>query len=304
MPLGSPLATTILRAALVAAIIVPLGASAQVPTPPGGAFIVQTSTGISLLFRPPANWTSAQGRVPTFSRRDGDAIHMIVVGPVTDADIDSAALKRITQAKQRGATVVDEGITTICDGQPARQWTATSVNTGTPLQLHQLATHVRGGVAVATYGHPESVKPRADALAALQTLCAGPIITPVPFGWTAPKTSYPGAAVTSPDESSTFLGTAAPIASDKVATYEREHTMQGTVLTDRTEPCGDTSVRRLDIRNGDQIAETAMAYLDGILYRYVYTRPASRDVDASAERDLTAFCRAPSPSASPSPPPA
>lgn len=276
----------------------------------GGASVAQTTArpvAVSLAYHMPPGWRPASG-VPsssTYVIRDGDKVHLLTVRtvpPKTATDVEAYAASEIDRSKQHGAEVVDEGATTVCDGTAAHRWTVRDADGGLPMVMHVLAAAVTGGVATMTYAHRQDVGDRKDGLDAMQTLCPGPYPSPVPVGWTAPKTATatPIARLESPDGTSSFLTAYRLMDADKFPAYEREGAPSGTVLADHRDPCAGGTVHRVDVQVGNQISEVALAYMHHVAYRYVYTRPATHDADAGAERALTSFCRPFSPVASPS----
>jgi hypothetical protein len=275
---------------VAAAIVVSQAAGAQTPSP----------IAISMAYKPPSGWYSSGS---SFYVRDGDKVHTLAfvsVSPKTATDVETYAADRIAAEKQRGAEVADEGPVSACDGQPGHRWTVSSASTGVAMETHVLAALVTGGVATATYGHRQGVGDRRDALDAMLTLCPGPSPNPVPSGWTAPKTRLPVSSIDSPDATSTFVAAYRLIAPDRFEAFEREALPAGKVVVDRRDPCAGSTVHRVDVQIGGQIAEIAVAYIHRTAYRYVYTRPATHDADGGAERALTAFCRAWTPAADPS----
>jgi hypothetical protein len=277
--------------AVVAALIValPLGGSAQTPPPQA----------VSLAFKGPAGWIHASIASSSFYIRDGDKLHTLTFGAVSPklgTDVETYAGEQMAAERLRGAEIVDEGATTICEGVPGHRWTVRTASTGTPMEAHILAVAVTGGVGTATYSHKQGVGDRRDALEAMNNLCPGPFPNPVPAGWTAPKVRT-GITLTSdsPDSTSTFIASYRMISADRFDAFERDSLPGGKIVSDHRDPCGTATVHRIDAQVGNQIAEVAIAYLHNSAYRYVYTRPAAHEADGSAERTLTAFCRANSP---------
>jgi hypothetical protein len=293
--------------ALAAPCLLGLLVAAAAPPPA----LAQSSGGTttSMAYHIPAGWSrqSIVSPANVFVIRDGDKIHTLAiqsVSPKTATEVEPYAASQIASERQRGAEVVDEGATTICDGQPAHRWTVRSASTGIAMETHILAAAITGGIATATYVHRQDVGDRKDALDAMTTLCPGPYPSPVPAGWTAPKnrTAAVG-SIDSPDGTSTFVTAVRPMDPDKFPAYEREASPSGTVLADHRDPCSSGTVHRIDVQIGNQIAEVSVGFLHRFAYRYVYTRPATHEADPGAERALTAFCRpsAPVPAGSASP---
>lgn len=264
---------------------------------------------MSLAYHVPAGWSrsSLTSSLSTFTIRDGDKVHVLSIHAVptkTATEVEPYAASQIELEKQHGAEVVDEGASTICDGQPAHRWTVRSASTGVAMETHVLAATITGGIATITYAHRQGIGDRKDALDAMATLCPGPFPSPVPAGWTPPK-SRAGSTVSveSPDGTSTFVTTLRPMEPDKFPAYERDAAPSGTVLADHRDPCAGGTVHRVDVQIGNQIAEVSLGIVHHFAYRYVYTRPAAHEADTGAERALTAFCRpfAPVPTGSASP---
>ena len=259
---------------------------------------------ISMAFKPPAGWIATTGG--GFYVRDGDKLHTLAfasVPPKVASDVETYAAERIAAERARGAEVVDDGPITACDGQPAHRWTVTSASSGVAMEAHVLAAVVTGGLATVTYGHRAGVGDRHDALDAMATLCPGPYPNPVPAGWTAPRTRLAVSTLDSPDATSTFVASYRLLSPERFDAFERESLPTGKVVADHRDPCSGSSVHRLDVQIGGQIAEIAVAYLHRTAYRYVYTRPAAHEADTGAERALTAFCRMWSPLGTASAPP-
>jgi hypothetical protein len=281
---------------LVCSPLSPVPATAQA-VPPG-------ATAISMLYKPPATWgrmAPSATAASVYVVRDGDKVHTLIfqtVSPKTAGDPETYAADQIAAQKTKGAEITDEGATTVCEGQAAHRWSMLTASSGTAVRMHVLAVMVTGGVATAIYTHREDVGDRRDALDAMETLCPGPIPSPVPAGWTAPKSRVPSGgtgSLDSPDATSTFVTTYRPIKAEDFGTFEHGAVPSGAVLADHRDPCGTGTVHRVDVQVGGQIAEVSVAYLHHGAYKYVYTRPAAHEADAGAERALTAFCRALSP---------
>jgi hypothetical protein len=129
----------------------------------------------------------------------------------------------------------------------------------------------------------------------MTNICPAPVANAVPAGWAAPRVRFAPSmqSLESPDGTSTFVSSFRTSGPDRFDAFERDAIPHGTVLVDRREPCGSsTTVRRVDVQIGGQISEIAVALVHGTAYKYVYTRPVGHDVDAGADRALTAFCRA------------
>jgi hypothetical protein len=281
---------------LVFSSLTPSPVSAQT-APPGGATI-------SIVYKVPPGWSrlTSTSVAPSsvFTIRDGDKVHSLVItsiSPKTATDPETYAADEIVKQKAKGAEVTDEGTMTVCEGQPAHRWTVVSASTGTAIQMHFLATAVTGGVAAIVYSHRQDVGDRRDGLDAMETLCPGPFPSPVPAGWTAPKSRAPSsiASLDSPDATSTFVTTYRLIKAEAFSSFEHDATPNGKVLADHRDPCGTGTVHRVDVQVGGQIAEVSVAYLHHTAYKYVYTRPATHEADTGAERALTAFCRSATP---------
>jgi len=277
----------------------PVASPAPSGSPSATAPIARTS--VSFLFHPPLGWRRATlPPLNTFSIADGTKVHVLgFVSPRTSAtDLDGFVAETMADERKRGADIVDEGPTTVCDGMPAHRWTMHNANTGTAMVTHFLSAAVTGGFATAMYTHAVDVGDRKDGLDAMATLCPGPVANPVPVGWAGrPKTRFPTApslseTLESPDDTSTFVAQFRMITENYFAGFERDAIPQGVVVSDQHEPCGTGNVHVVDVRVDQQIVEVAVAYLHDVAYKYVYTRPATHDPDAGAERALTAFCRA------------
>ncbi|MDB5094177.1 MAG: hypothetical protein JWO85_2278 [Candidatus Eremiobacteraeota bacterium] len=304
---------TVRPAALLtlAAAMLPAASGAQSPTPAPSPSSTATpaptggTTSITLVYKAPPGWArvSSVGPGTSYVVQDGDKVHTLTfaaVSPKLGTQVDAYAADRISAERQRGAEVVDEGSTTACEGEPAHRWTILSASTGVATETKVLATTVTGGIATATYTHRQGVGDRRDGLDAMGNLCPGPFPNPVPAGWTAPKARFGiTLALDSPDATSTFVASYRVMAADRFEVFERDALPKGTVVADRREPCGAGQMHRVDVKIGGQIAEITTTYLHGAGYRYVYTRPASHDADAGAERALSAFCRGASPLSNP-----
>jgi hypothetical protein len=273
----------VLALAAAAAAGRPVAASAQTPA-------------VSMTFKVPAGWSQAAGLSPgqVYFLRAGDELHTLIVRtlPPNTFDVHAYAAEQMDIELARGAEVVDEGATQICDGEPAHRWTVRSASTGILTETHFLTALVTGGVAIVSYAHQGAVGARRDALEAMANACPGPAPNPVPAGWPAAKNRY-GTTLTaeSPDGTSTFIASYRVLGTSRFDLFERENMPRGDVLADRREPCAGAAVHRVDVQVRGQIAEVAIGLLHGIAYRYAYTRPAKHDADPAAERALTAFCR-------------
>lgn len=264
---------------------------------------------MSLAYHIPSGWSRASmtASVSSFSIRDGDKVHVISIQAVpikTATEVEPYAASQIELEKQHGAEVVDEGASTICEGQPAHRWTVRSASTGVAMETHVLAATITGGIATIRYAHQMGIGDRKDALDAMSTLCPGPYPSPVPAGWTPPKSRTGGTvSVESPDGTSTFVTAMRPMEPERFAAYDRDAAPSGTVLADHRDPCSTGTVHRIDVQIGNQISEVSVGLVHHFAYRYVYTRPASHEPDTGAERALTAFCRpfSPVPAGSASP---
>ena len=262
------------------------------------ALAAAQSVSVSYAFKIPPGWSrnaTASGRT-SYVIRDGDKVHLLSITATTKStDVEAFTAELIGVEKARGAEIIDEGATTICDGEPAHRWTMHSATTGIATEAHFLSVLVTGGIATAIYTHRQDVGDRRDGLDAMATLCPGPFSNPVPAGWTAPKSRIPGGISTpldSPDATSTFLASYRPLGTTTtIESFEKQNTPSGTVLADRREPCGTGIVHRMDVQVANQVAEISVALVHGFAYRYVYTRPVTHEPDAGAERALTAFCR-------------
>lgn len=268
-----------------------------------------SAAAMTLAYRVPTGWSrsTVSASQSSYTIRDGDKVHVLSIQavPIKSAtEVEPYAASQIELEKQHGAEVVDEGASTICDGQPAHRWTVRSASTGVAMETHVLAATITGGIATISYAHRQGIGDRKDALDAMATLCPGPYPSPVPAGWTPPK-SRAGVTVTveSPDGTSTFVTAVRPMDPQRFTAYERDSAPSGTVLADHRDPCSSGTVHRVDVQVGNQIAEVSVGLVHHFAYRYVYTRPASHDADAGAERALTAFCRpfSPVPAGSASP---
>ena len=285
-------------AALAAALVLSLPAFAA------------AQTTVSYAYKVPPGWTRSApvaGR-STYVVRDGDKVHLLSIGATTkSSDVEAYTAEQIAIEKARGAEIIDEGATTLCDGEPAHRWTMHSASTGVATETHFMSVTVTGGIATMIYTHRQDVGDRRDGLEAMTTLCPGPFSNPVPAGWTPPKSRLPGGLATSldsPDATSTFIASYRPLgATTTLDTFEKQNPPSGIVLADRREPCGTGTVHRIDVQVANQIAEISVALVHGFAYRYVYTRPSAHEPDAGAERALTAFCRSSVPLTGASPAP-
>jgi hypothetical protein len=272
-------------AAVVACAMAPAGARAQ------------SAAAVSMTFKVPAGWSQAAGLAPgeVYFLRVGDTLHTLIVRslPPKTSDVHAYAAEQMDIEQSRGAEVLDEGATQICDGEPAHRWTVRSASTGILTETHFLTALVTGGVAIVSYAHQGGVGDRRDALDAMTNVCPGPVANPVPAGWPAAKNRY-GTTLTaeSPDGTSTFIASYRVLGTSRYDVFERDNMPRGDVLADHVEPCAGAAVRRIDVQVRGQIAEVALGLLHGIAYRYAYTRPAKHAADPAAERALTAFCRA------------
>jgi hypothetical protein len=282
----------------------PLASTAQTPAPSASPSAspspsAPVSRSITMTYKGPAGWSrsTALSTGTTYFIQDGDKLHSLAFSPVppmTASDVETYATQRIEAERKRGAEIVDEGATTICDGEPAHRWTVRSASTGVAMEMHVLATTVTGGVATATYSHKQGIGDRRDGLEAMANLCPGPFPNPVPAGWTGPKVRIPGTVQTldSPDSTSTFITTYRVMTPDRYDAFEKDAIpTAGTVVSDKRESCGTGSVHRVTVQLGGQITEVAVSFLHGTAYKYVYTRPAAHEADTAVERALTAFCR-------------
>ena len=258
-----------------------------------------------MMYHGPPQWRVARsGALSTYYYVDPpNKVHSIVVTSVTsDGDIETYTATQIAAFQARGETVEDQGVSTSCDGQPARRFIVRGIGVGNVAMVtHYLVTRIYGGIAMASYAHVASVGDRQDGIDGLAAVCPGPAPERPPLGWAQVKGAAPGGEINSvsPDSTSTFTLLQRPLKETAIAAFENSHAIAGTTLATSSEPCLTTTVKRTSVQAGNQIAEMATAYLHGIEYFATYTRPAAHELDAAADRALTEFCRPIDPSAAP-----
>ena len=208
-------------------------------------------------------------------------------------NVEAYAAELIADARGRGESVDDEGVTTACDGQPAHRWTASGRTSGFERVEHVLATAVTGGVGVVTYSRGASAVDRRDAMTSLTSLCPAPFAMPAIAGWTGYATSPAGIVVLhSPDGTSSFYGSYRRLSHAKFPS--NFHDQPGaTVLKRWNEQCPQGELVRSNARDGPTIYEMAYGYLRGYAYVFTYKRVNAPEADPVAEAALTAICHDP-----------
>lgn len=274
-------------AALVAACVIACARPAQAPVRPPFA--------PSYEFNPPP-WQRAPDphNRNIWKRSDGTADHVVEVFPIPGDDVRAYAANVQARIRARGNTVIDEGVLRICDAEPARRWRVIRTGEHRAIVTHYLVTPITGGMAMASYAHPQDVAPRREALHALETVCPGATYAGVFEGW---KSRYmlmgTDGVETSPDGRSSFAVAITRRSNPAWQQFLRPVTPPGRIVRNRTQPCGASRVRVIETRRGDDTIEMSFAVVHMYGYRFTYTHPTEQAPFAPAERALTLFCRPP-----------
>ncbi|HTW84647.1 MAG TPA: hypothetical protein VMD91_11305 [Candidatus Sulfotelmatobacter sp.] len=243
-------------------------------------------------FDPPEGWavSSRDAHATVYRIGGGEQRHVIVIATAASSDEAAVAEAMMQTLHADTKDVVDEGAATVCGGQAAHRWSAIGRIEDRPVRVHLVLAPVTGGLAGVEYLHAPGVADRADAMAALDTICPAPFAFPAIAGWAASTSSPAGIFVLrAPDGASSLYGSYRRLRADRFPSVF--HTdPRAVVVRSWSEPCGVGQLLRFSLRRDSTLLEVAQGYERGYAYAFTYERTAPA-ADPAAMAVLTSICQ-------------
>ncbi len=216
---------------------------------------------------------------------DGIQHSIVASASPFSGDLPKLMDAEVARVQSRNAVdVVRADAGTLC-GAPATRFAYAYPN---QLSFEYRYVVVSGRLLIASYAHPVGTAEDPLAVAALGTLCSGVHQPGGPPGWSllAPFPAN-GSAWMGPNIVSSLFHTASAA---KPGDDAQPYKGKGRIVSDRREPCGVVTIRRVTATDGARTIEYVAGILRGFSYANEYGRITAAPADPAALATLTSFC--------------